>query len=99
MKHLIIAAIVFASATAFASEPTKGKFIPKDELPAAIQAPAKKAPKFPGVPTCAKGRLEITDHDSEPMLTWRGANQGHRCYDAGTVYVCAAFGKLSVKCE
>jgi hypothetical protein len=70
----------------------EGKVIAKKDLPASIQA-AKNAPKFPGIPSCAKGRLETTE--------WPASvdKDKHPCADAQTLYVCAAFGKVSVRCE
>ena len=91
ISTLIATLILTASLAANAAE---GKIIARKDLPAAIQgSTAKKAPKFPGVPSCAKGRLETT--------TWPEsvAKGGHKCADASTLYVCASFGKISVRCE
>jgi hypothetical protein len=77
-----------------------GQFIAKDDLPQVVkEQSAKKEPKFPGIPSCAKGRVLLTNHDSEPLLTWAGEHQDHKCFGADKLYVCASFGKLSVRCE
>jgi hypothetical protein len=105
LRGLIAISVFFAilalASWAGAAEPAKGKVIPRAELPADIQAPktSKTAAKFPGVPSCRMGRLETSEYDTEPLLTWRGQNQNHKCFDAKVVYVCAAFGRLSVRCQ
>jgi len=84
-------------ATAYAAE---GKVIPRDDLPAAIKTTPKSAAsaKFPGVPACRKGRLETTTSD-EIVKTYLSDHPAHKCAEASTVYVCAAFGNLSIRCE
>jgi len=100
MKILVVAFVILVSSNVVAAE--KGKFVPTKDLPATIKNPSKTTttdPKFAGIPSCSVGRVVLKDHDSEPMLTWREANQNHKCYDAKEVYACRAFGKLSVRCE
>ena len=76
----------------------EGKVIARKDLPAAVQGDAKAAPKFPGIPSCAKGRLE-TNVWPESVSKTSESGKAHKCADAQTLYVCAAFGKLSVRCE
>ena len=76
----------------------EGKVIARKDLPAAVQGDAKAAPKFPGVPPCANGRLETTVWPESVSKTSE-SGKAHKCADAQTLYVCAAFGKLSVRCE
>jgi hypothetical protein len=95
----LIAQLVLISATLYAGfagaegKVAEGKVIARKDLPQAMTAKTTKAPKFPGIPACAKGRLQ-TD-------VWPAGSEqkGHKCADAQTLYVCAAFGKLSIKCE
>ena len=95
-QSIAIAATLYAS---FAH--AEGKVIARKDLPAAVQATEKKAPKFPGIPACAKGRL-VTDWgtvmDLDDAMTAEKV-QSHKCAESKTVYACAAFGKLSVRCE
>jgi len=109
LKALIVISVFFAivalSIAASGAEPTKGKLVKRADLPAAIQAPkaSKTAAKFPGVPSCRVGRLEtdwgtvydLTPGDAKPSEVWAK----HACQGKDTVYVCAAFGKLSVRCQ
>jgi hypothetical protein len=109
LRALIAISVFFAilalASWAGAAEPTRGKVIPRAELPAAIQAPrtSKTAAKFPGVPSCRVGRLEtdwgtvydLTPGDAKPSEVWAK----HACQGKDTVYVCAAFGTLSVRCQ
>jgi len=85
-----------------AAEPSKGKVIAKKDLPAAIATPAKAkgSTKFPGVPACSKGRMltdisTVMDLDDSRPDWWKN----HKCYGKPEVYICTAFGKLSVRCE
>ena len=95
MTRILILAQAFAiAATLYAGfAHAEGKVIARKDLPAAVQGDAKKASKFPGVPSCAKGRLVTKDWPESVDKA------GHKCADAQTLYVCAAFGKLSVRCE
>ena len=101
--YLIIAANIALLNSASAADPDKpeiskkpamaGKFVAKDDLPQAVKSDAKKEGKFPGFPSCAKGRIVTT--------TWPDSVEktGHKCADASELYVCASFGRLSVRCE
>jgi hypothetical protein len=80
-----------ASQSAFAAD--KGTVIPRDKLPASMTAKVAKEAKFPGVPSCAKGRIIV---DKWPTSVEQA---DHPCKDAQDLYVCVAFGKISVKCE
>lgn len=102
----LIATLVLSLATcavslaAFGAE--KGNVIPRKDLPASITAQsAKKAPKFPGIPACAKGRI-LTDWgtvmDLDDSLTPDKVRE-HKCSESKAIYACAAFGKMSVRCE
>lgn len=85
------------------------KVIKKADLPASIVSfSAKKTPKFPGVPACSKGRAVMTWNEvnalpgpeKDSVATYPGDTGGdHKCSDAKTLYVCVAFGKLSIRCE
>ena len=91
MKTALV--IAFALSTYTAAFAAEGKIIPRAELPASVAKTAKKEPKFPGIPACARGRLETS--------TWPESvsQDKHPCKDAQNIYVCQAFGKISVRCE
>ena len=94
LRYLILAqAVIVASLLHCAFARAEGKVITRKDLPAAVQGDSKKAPKFPGIPSCAKGRIVTT--------TWPESVEkaNHKCADATTLYVCAAFGKISIRCE
>ena len=80
-----------ASQSAFAAD--KGQVIPRDKLPASMTAKVKADPKFPGLPACAKGRVVSNEWPQSVE------QKGHPCQDANDLYLCSAFGKVSVKCE
>ena len=80
-----------ASQSAFAAD--KGQVIPRDKLPASMTAKAAKEAKFPGIPSCAKGRLVSNEWPQSVE------QKGHPCQDSNDLYLCAAFGKVSIKCE
>ena len=76
------------------TKPEAGKVIPRDELPESIKAQTgKKEAKFPGIPSCAKGRMLTT--------TWPESvpQDKHPCKDSSELYLCVSFGKVSVRCE
>jgi hypothetical protein len=93
MKLVLTQAIILALTLASSFANAEGKVIARKDLPAAIASDAKKAPKFPGIPSCAKGRMVTTEWPASVDKT------DHKCADSSTLYVCAAFGKLSVRCE
>jgi hypothetical protein len=80
-----------ASQSAFAAD--KGAVIPRDKLPASMTAKEVKPAKFPGLPACSKGRLVVTEWPESVK------QDKHPCADSSELYVCTAFGKVSVKCE
>ena len=93
MKLVLTQAIILAATLATSFAHAEGKFIARKDLPAAVAGDAKKAPKFPGVPSCAKGRLVTTEWPASVE------KKDHKCADASQLYVCAAFGKISIRCE
>ena len=93
MKLVLTQAIILAATLATSFAHAEGKFIARKDLPAAVATVAKKSAKFPGVPSCAKGRLVTAEW---PASVER---KDHKCADASQLYVCAAFGKLSIRCE
>jgi hypothetical protein len=92
MKLVLTQAIILALTLAASFAHAEGKVIARKDLPDAI-ASAQKAPKFPGIPSCAKGRMVTTEWPASVDKT------DHKCADSSTLYVCAAFGKLSIRCE
>jgi hypothetical protein len=94
---VIIFALAFGTISALVSNACHGAeagtVVPRKDLPAAVAGTAKKAEKFPGIPACANGRL--VTHDWPPSVE----KDGHECAVASELYVCAAFGKISVRCE
>lgn len=98
-RILIAAQATIIAATLYAGfAHAEGKVIARKDLPAAVQGDAKKESKFPGIPSCAKGRLETNVWPESASKTTE-AGKAHKCADAQTLYVCVAFGKLSVRCE
>ena len=94
MKLVLAQAIILAATLATSFAHAEGQVIARKDLPAAIAGDsAKKDAKFPGVPSCAKGRLVTTEWPASVE------KKDHKCADAQTLYVCAAFGKLSIRCE
>lgn len=95
-----IATIIIALTLSTSALAESGKVIPRAELPEAVKSSSSKGPaKFPGIPACSKGRIETSDRAAEPLATFFAEHQDHKCASAATVYVCVAFGKLSVRCE
>jgi hypothetical protein len=95
----IILSMFAAQQIAFGAE---GKIIKRADLPEAVKAAksAKKASKFPGIPSCSVGRLETDWSTVMDIGSWDETRvKAHACGSAKTVYVCSAFGKLSVRCE
>lgn len=93
----IILSMFAAQQTVFAA----GKVITKADLPESIKTAKKdKAAKFPGIPSCSVGRLETDWSTVMDIGDWDEPKvKAHACNSAKNVYVCAAFGKLSVRCE
>lgn len=95
-----LAVILAGLSLAFGAE-TKGKVIATKDLPPSITSKAKStANKFPGIPACSMGRMltdmsTVMDLDDSRPDWWKS----HKCYNKPEVYVCTAFGKLSVRCE
>ena len=93
MKLVLAQAIILAATLATSFAHAEGQVIARKDLPAAIAGDSAKAVKFPGVPSCAKGRLVTTEWPASVE------KKDHKCADASQLYVCAAFGKISIRCE
>ena len=98
LKTLLVTltATIALSTAAFAADkaPAAGTIIKRADLPAAVTASAKKASKFPGVPSCAVGRVLL-----EELPDWQEDNASHKCAKSTALYVCQSFGRLSVRCD
>jgi hypothetical protein len=94
----ILLTMFVAQQMAFGSE---GKIIKRADLPETIKTAKKdKSAKFPGIPSCNVGRLETDWSTVMDIGEWSEAKvKAHSCASSKTVYVCSAFGKLSVRCE
>ena len=100
MKTIIYALLL---STVFSTSAiAESKLIPRSELPETISASkADKPSKFPGIPSCRAGRVQLSGQDakSESIEAWRASHPKHECVDAAEIFVCASFGTLSVRCE
>jgi hypothetical protein len=99
---LILTSIAFLSlAASIVNGAEKGAVIAKKDLPASITAKSAKTAKHSdSIPSCAKGRLvsawgDIAKADGIEKVD----TESHPCFAENEIYVCRAFGKLSIRCE